>query len=459
MTEFTGAITKLPARAALMWYLGGISLGAMALLSPWCHGAGAAEHPISILDAVFTSTSATCVTGLAVRSTGHDFNFWGQLVILAMMQIGGVGIMTVSTFLMLSIDGRLDLRRRIAIMESLGGDGRTDLKWLIRNVLLFTLVAESLGALVLSLRFAFDQPFPVAIWNGIFHSVSAFCNGGFGLQDDSLSRYAGDPVVNMTIMALIVSGGIGFPVLLDLRRQWYGPWEDRWDRLHLNSKLLLIGTTFLIFAGTAAFLTFEWNHQLQQYPRWQRPIVAMFQSVTCRTAGFNTLEIGALTNASLFLSIILMAIGGGACSTAGGIKVSTVMILMAHAWNAIRGRGRINLFRKTIPEEAVRKAIAAVMIFFLITMVSMFSVLVIEQNQSNQMPKGEFLDTLFEVVSALGTVGLSTGITPHLSSPSLVLLTVLMIIGRVGPITVFVALSQRSKSKQIEFLKEEPFIG
>jgi trk system potassium uptake protein TrkH len=443
-----------------MWYLGGVTLGTLALLAPQCHGQRAAEKPISVIDAAFTSTSAICVTGLTVRSTGHDFNFLGQLVILLLMQIGGVGIMTVTTYIMFGMDGRLNLREKLVIAETLGGDPRADLRWVVRNVLLLTLLIEGIGALILTVRFLFEYSPGEAIWQAVFHSVAAFCNAGFGLHDDNLVRYAGDPVVNFTIMGLIVLGGIGFPVMLDVSRNWRGDWYDRWDRLHLHSKLMLIGTSSLILLGTVVILALEWENELHDKPLWQRPMIAMFQSVTCRTAGFNTLNIGDLTNASLFACILLMAVGGGACSTAGGFKVSTIMVLLTHAWNALRGRRRINLFRKTIPLETVQRAIATAMLFFLVAVVAVTLLLVVEEAAHAETElKGAFLETVFEVVSALGTVGLSTGLTTRLSAPGLALIMLLMFIGRLGPISMFVALSQGQKKTQLEFLKEEPLIG
>jgi len=460
MNEFVGSTAKLPARMALAWYSGGVTLGTLALRAPWCHGDGAAENPITLMDALFTSTSAICVTGLVVRSTGHDFNTLGQLVILLLMQIGGIGIMTVTTYIMFSMYGQIDLRQRMVITETLGGKSHVDLQWVLRNILVLALLVEGIGATVLTIRFTFDYPLPEAIWQAVFHSVSAFCNGGFALHDDSLVRYAGDPVVNVAIMGMIVIGGLGFPVLLDVRRNWHSDWHERWDRLHLHSKLMLVGTAAFILLGTAIFLSLEWNYQLRDRPFWQRPMIAMFQAITCRTAGFNTLDVAGLTNASLFVSVLLMAVGGGACSTAGGFKVSTIMVLLAHAWNALRGRPRINLFRRSIPSDTVQRAIATVMLFFLVAVVALMLLLVIEQaTHSERALKEAFLDSVFEIVSALGTVGLSTGLTTQLSAPGLALIMALMFIGRVGPISVFVALSQRQERAQIEFLKEEPLIG
>lgn len=459
MAEFTGTLIRLPARTALTWYLGGILLGAIALLTPWCHGDGAELNPITWIDALFTSTSAMCVTGLAVRSTGHDFSTLGQLVILILMQLGGIGIMTVTTNVVLNSDRRLDLSHRLLVLETVGNDPRGELRWVLRRVLILTLAAEMIGAAILTARFATKQPFTEALWSGLFHAVSAFCNCGFGLRDNNLMDYVLDPVVNFTVMSLIVIGGIGFPVLLDLHRSISRPRENRWTHLHLHSKVTLIGSATLILLGTATFLAFEWNHLLRGYPVWERPMIAMFQSVTCRTAGFNTIEIGALTKASLFFSILLMGVGGGACSTAGGFKVSTMMVLLAQAVTSLRGRSRLNIFRRTVPAETVQRAMTAALLFFLVSVMAVMLFLALEPEAKESGGRMSFLNMVFEVVSALGTVGLSTGITPLLNTPQRLLLIVLMVMGRVGPLSIFVAFSQKPKKKQIEYLPEKLFIG
>jgi trk system potassium uptake protein TrkH len=255
MPQITGSIVKYPARASFVCYVALITLGALVLCSPMCRGS---SQPIAPLDALFTSTSATCVTGLAVRSTEHDFSFVGQVVILLLIQLGGIGIMTVTTYAMFHLGSRQSMRARAVLSETLGADEKSDLKWILRHVILLTLAIEGLGFLLLVARNLVDQPFSTAMWHALFHSVSAFCNAGFGLYDDSLTRYQGDLLVNLTVCGLVIVGGIGFPVLLDLRRHWRGPWRESWDRLHLHSKFMLIGTTLCLALGTASFLVLEW---------------------------------------------------------------------------------------------------------------------------------------------------------------------------------------------------------
>ncbi len=458
MPKLIGPVVKYPARASLAWYLVLISIGALILWQPFC--GGSPQTPISPMDAVFTATSATCVTGLVVRSTEHDFSFAGQLAILAMIQLGGIGIMTVTTYVMFQLGSRESLRSRAVLSETYGADDKTDLRWILRRVIYITLIFEGAGFVILTLRNLFDHSLANAIWHALFHSISAFCNAGFALHDDSLTRYQGDPLVNLTIGTLVVIGGIGFPVILDIQRNWHGAWLERWDRLHLHSKMMLIGSALLLAAGTTSFLILEWDGVLNGMPLWKRPIVAAFHSISCRTAGFNTVEVASLTNAMLFLSILLMLIGAGSGSTAGGFKVSTVMVLVLQAWNAFRGRAQINFFRRTIPQSAVTRATATALLFAVVAGLAMTILLVIEQSSTpHPQSQGLALDAAFEIASALGTVGLSTGLTPHLSSAGRLVLIVLMFLGRLGPISVFVALSRTGRSVPVEYPGEEPMIG
>jgi trk system potassium uptake protein TrkH len=261
-------------------------------------------------------------------------------------------------------------------------------------------------------------------------------------------------------MILIITGGIGFPVILDLARNSNGSWPSRWERLTLHSKLMLGGTAVLIALGMISFLVLEWEDALTGMPYWKRPLVALFHSVTCRTAGFNSVDLSSLTNATLFVSILLMMIGAGPGSTAGGIKVTTLAILALRAWASLCGRERVNLFRRTIPRETVIKAIVTAMLFSAIAVVSLTILLAFEQSgQPHVESKGLFLDATFEVVSALGTVGLSTGFTETLSGAGRVIIILLMFIGRLGPITMFAALSRSEQREPIEFSSEEPLIG
>ncbi|MCU0960371.1 MAG: hypothetical protein MUF48_09725 [Pirellulaceae bacterium] len=460
MPKIVGSLAKYPARASFAWYLGIIFLGSLALMHPLCRHEGRAA--ISAVDAAFTATSATCVTGLAVRSTATDFNLLGQGVILLLIQVGGIGIMTITSYLTLHLGRRESLGHRLVFAETLGAEFDTDLRWILRNVLAVTLAIEGLGFLVLTIRNLFDFPLPIALWNALFHAVSAFCNAGFALHDDSLMRYRDDVLVNLTISGLVIVGGIGFPVILDVRRHWEKTrsWSWLWERLHLHSKITLIGTAVLLLASSLCVLLLERDGVLGPVTPWKRPVVAAFHAVSCRTAGFNTVDLPQLTNATLFVSILLMAIGAGACSTAGGFKVSTMSILVAHAWSMFRGQTRLNLFRRTVSREAIAKAQAMMLLFLVVIICGLTLLLFLEHSRdSYAATKGAFMAAAFEVTSALGTVGLSLGITPGLTVFGKIIVILLMFIGRLGPITIFVALSRGERRATLAYPDEEPMFG
>ncbi len=458
MPQITGSVVKYPARASFSWYITLILLGALLLGHPAC--ARSEARPLSWLDALFTATSAACVTGLSVRSTEHDFSLVGQVVILVLIQLGGIGIMTVTTYLMFSLGRRQGLRARAVISETLGANGETDLYWILSHVIWLTVITEGLGFVLLASQNLMYEPWPEALWQALFHSISAYCNAGFALHDDSLVRYQTNWLVNLTISALIILGGIGFPVILDFRRRRRGGWTERWHGLHLHSKLMLIGTALLLTLGTLAFLILEWDDTLAGRSIGDRILIAFFHSVSCRTAGFNTVDLAKLTNATLFISILLMAIGAGPCSTGGGFKVSTIMVLLHQAWSTFHGHSQLNAFGRTIPRRSVDRATATAMLFTVIAALALTIVLAVEQSdQPHGESEGEFLEALFEVVSALGTVGLSTGLTGALSSAGRGVLILLMFLGRLGPISVFVALSRSETKKPLVHPDEEPMIG
>lgn len=469
MAQFASSINQYPGRASLTWYAILIIAGT-ATLFLWPACAASPEAPISFLDALFTSTSASCVTGLVVRSTVHDFSYAGQAVILALIQLGGVGIMTVTTFIVVQFSRAGSLRQRKVIADTLGAGEGGDLRVILRNVLAMTLSFEFVGFVILAgynqINYDYYAGLGVwsthgeATWHALFHSVSAFCNAGFALHDQSLTPFAGSFVVNTTIMILVVVGGLGFPVVNDLWKCRLKPAPDRWQSLQLHSKIMLIGTAVLLTLGFVSFLAIEYDGVLADDPLLTRLFKAAFHSVTCRTAGFNTVEIGDLTNAMLFISALLMMIGGGPCSTAGGFKVSTAAIICLRAWSTFHGYSRVNLYRRTLPGRSIERAVATAMLFMTIAAVALTALLVIEQSGvSHQSAGGNFLDTFFEVISALGTVGLSTGMTGELTNVSRVIIIALMLMGRLGPITTFAALSHSERNEPVEYPTEEPLVG
>jgi trk system potassium uptake protein TrkH len=460
MPQVAGSVSRYPARASLAWFLGMIVVGSVLLSLPF--SSAHSNRPISPLDAAFTATSAACVTGLAVRSTPHDFSAWGQLVILVLFQIGGVGIMTLTTFVVFQLGARGTMRHRKVLESTLGTSDGTDLRTILWSVLGLTAVCELTGFALLFVHRLWTQTSDVAeaAWWALFHAVSAFCNAGFALHDDSLSGYASDWFVCGVVMSLVMIGGIGYPVLLDLlRRRGAENWSRYCERLQLHTKLTIIASCVLWVVPAMLFLVIEWDGVFAHLPPASRPLAAMFQSVTSRTAGFNTVEIGQLSSAALFITILLMFVGAGACSTAGGFKVSTASVLVLRAWNTFRGRTRINVFRRTIAPQAVERATATAMLFISVAVAALVALLLVEELSSQQSADTLFRNVLFEVASALGTVGLSTGITPTLTDLGKAIIIGLMFMGRLGPISVFAALSRANQNEPLEYSSEEPLVG
>lgn len=456
MVTFTGPLLQFPARAAFVWYAGLICTGACLLKLPQSVAPG--YEPLSWIDALFTATSASCVTGLAVRSTGNELSWFGQSVLLLLIQIGGIGIMTATTFIVLRFGGRESLHHKAVVSQTLGG-ARSDLRSTIWRVFKVVVTCETIGFVLLAARNLFDEFSLQALWAALFHSISAFCNAGFALRDSSLADYRSDVWVNFTIMGLIIAGGLGFPVISDLVENFRRR-RGRWDGLTMHTKMMLLGAAALLTLGAAAILLLEWNNALSAMPLYEKLLTACFQSVTPRTAGFETLPMASLTNATLFVIMLLMLIGGGPCSTAGGFKVSTLMVLALHAWSRFRGLRQASLFRRSVPRETVDAAMATAMLFTVVAAVALTAFLVIEQADApHHASRGSALGAAFEVCSALATAGLSTGITPGLSAGAKSVLIVLMFFGRLGPISVFVALSGSRRDTRVEYPKEEVLIG
>lgn len=435
-------ITLTPAQILVLGFAVVILTGGLLLTLPVSARSG---QLTPFLDALFTATSATCVTGLVVVDTGKHFSLFGQLVILLLIQVGGLGIMTMATLYALVIGKRITLRERLLIQESLGQFQMAGVVRLTRAIILITLATESLGSLILFLRFLSDYPPLKAFYFAVFHTVSAFNNAGFDLFGTSLMGYVGDPVVILTISGLIIAGGLGFTViyeLLSLARGRHG--------LSLHSKVVLKVTGLLLLFGTVLILLFEFrNPETLAYLDWKAKLLgAFFHAVTPRTAGFNSLPTGQLTQATLFLTILLMFIGGSPAGTAGGIKTSTFATILGAVWMIIRGKHDLEFFGRRLPNEIVAKALVLMILaMFLVGTVVMVLLL------AEDWP---FLDLAFETVSAFGTVGLSTGVTPTLSPIGKVAIILTMFAGRVGPLTLAMALAaQRTQQVASIRLPEE----
>ncbi|NRS49823.1 TrkH family potassium uptake protein [Brevibacillus sp. HB2.2] len=424
-----------------------IFLGALLLTLPVATVDGLGLH---WLDALFTATSATCVTGLVVVDTGTTFTTFGQLVILSLIQIGGLGFMTFATFFALIMRKKISLRERLILQESLNQMSMEGIVRLAKMILVFTALTELIGGVLLSIRFAFDFPLPKAIYFGFFHAISNFNNAGFDLMGEfaSLTAYVDDPVVTLVVCLLIILGGIGFMVVSEL----YDYRQTR--RLSLHTKVVLSTTGILVVAGTALILILEYANPktLQPLSMMGKVLGSLYQSVTARTAGSNTLNIGDMYQSSLFLIILLMFIGASPGSTGGGIKTTTFATLIGAVVAQMKGKEDVIFFRQRILPHMVYKSLT-------LTMISLFIVLVMTMVLSITETSARFEMILFEVTSAFATTGLSMGLTPHLTPIGKILIVLTMFAGRVGPLTIAFALAQRKQKEYFRYPKGKITIG
>jgi len=442
-----------PIRVLPLGFLCIILIGALLLMLPVSSRDGTS---LPFLNALFTSTSASCVTGLVVVDTGTYFSLFGQIVILIMIQLGGLGFMTTATILFSLTGRKISLHDRMTMAEGLGESRLQGIVRLSRSALLVTAVFEFLGMILLSVRFIPEYGVVRGLWYSLFHSVSAFCNAGFDLIGGyrSFTGYSADPYMLFTLMMLIVVGGLGFTVLINVYR------KRRFKKLRLHAKLVLVGTLILIVFGTLVFLLIEYDNPetIGGMPFFQKLLNALFQSVTLRTAGFNTISEYALRDASKGVSVLLMLIGGGPAGTAGGLKITTVFTLVLAVRAYIRGRFDTVVFRRTIPLEQVRRALT-IFFFGLVFVFGMgIAVSVVEQHQAAGTLG--IMNQLFEATSAFCTVGVSSGVTAASTSVTRIMLIVLMYIGRVGLLTVAMSLIEgSSKESVLHYPMEDILIG
>ena len=410
-----------------------ILVGTGLLMLPW-----ATQIPggASFGDALFTATSASCVTGLVLQDTGTYWSTFGQVVIICLIQIGGLGFMTIATLFLLLLRRRLGLREREVMVSSVSYGRLGGLSAFVRQIFLGTLLAEGVGAALLSMRFVQDFGWGRGIYYGVWHAVSAFCNGGFDLMGphsgpfSSFTAYAGDPLVSLTICALILVGGLGFLVWRDVRENGL-----RLRRYSLHSKLMLTATVVLTAGGAALFWWAERDSLLAGMDPGQQALVSLFQAVSPRTAGFNTVDLAKLTSGGGLLTIVLMFIGAGPGSTGGGVKVTTVVVCLLTLASYVRGKREVGAFNRRLDEEQIHRSAAGVTLYMTMAMAGGFLLLT-----TQPFP---LQDALFEVFSALSTVGLSTGITRALSPFNRGLLIVMMYCGRIGSLSMMMALAQR----------------
>jgi trk system potassium uptake protein TrkH len=440
------ALTRLelnPSQTIVAGFALIILAGSVLLSLPLAAESGRATP---FLTALFTATSATCVTGLVVVDTATHFSLFGEIVILVLIQLGGLGYMTIATLMAMAIGRRIGLRERLVLQEAqnlytVGGVVR-----FTRNVALITLAIETVGAFLLSLRWVPELGLGRGLYFGIFHSISAFNNAGFDLMGGfrSFAGFVGDVPVNAVIMLLIIIGGLGFTVLVDLSSP---------RRLGLHAKIVLTTTAALIFIGTGLLLLLEFSNvaTLGGLSGLQRTLAALFQSVTPRTGGFNTIDIAQLRDPSLMLIIALMFIGASPGGTGGGIKTTTFVAPMAVILSMLRGRPDPELFRRRLPPVVIYKAVtvALIAVAFVVSAGTLLS----------YVEQVDFINALFEVVSGFGTVGLTTGLTPELSAVGRVIVMITIFTGRVGLLTVAFALSRQHRPANFRYPEERIYVG
>jgi len=446
-----------PAQALVFSYAAAILLGTLLLATPWAaHG-----EPLSFLDALFTATSAQCVTGLIVVDTGTKLTLFGQCVVLALIQIGGLGIMTFSVYLFIYLKVGVSTRGRWLIHETLMHTPVSSWRELIRGIFYMTMIIEAVGALLLAFAFVPVLGFWEGIYSAVFHSISAFCNAGFSLFADSLIGFRDNPLVNLTVMGLIILGGIGFLVIRELIQFGRVRARKRSQRpkLSLHSKIVLVASSLLIVYGAVMIGWLESNNSLAGMPLIEGFWTALFQSVTARTAGFNTIDLNAFRAPTIFLIIFLMFVGASPGSAGGGVKTTSMALFFAIFYNRLRGNQHTSLFRRTIPEEAITKALALVLLVIILIALALFGLMMVQTPDTAHENMREFLGYTFEAFSAFGTVGLSIGATAKLNSMGKFIIILLMFIGRVGLLTMAFAIAGRTRRHAPRYAEENIMIG
>ena len=441
-----------PSRIFVLSFAAVILIGGILLWFPF----SAPKGNLRFVNALFTSTSSVCVTGLTVIDIGKDLTTLGQVITMFLFQIGGLGTITFSTVFFVLMGRGISFKGREIVQSTFLHTPRGDFIVIAKMVIWFTFITESLGALFLFIRFSMDFPPGTALYHAIYNAISAFNNCGYSLFSDNLMGYQGDVIVNLTIMGLIVHGGIGFIVQYEILSWLRGAQK----RLSVHSKIVLITTTLLILSGAFLFYLFERNHIIKDVPALTKILASFFQSVTPRTAGFNTVDIGLLTNATILLMIVLMFIGASPGSTGGGVKTTSAAILGLLMWNRLKGNEEVNVSNRTIPREIIGRTISIVFASAF-SVAFIWSVLLITGGSSASPLESRhfFVEYLFDTVSAFGTVGLSMGVTPKLNDIQKYALILMMFAGRVGPLTLAFSLSRSTGRKGLVYAEEGVMVG
>lgn len=415
-------------------------VGTLFLVQPSSH-----KGEVTVINALFTATSAISVTGLGVVDTGTAFTLQGQIILLILMEIGGLGQMTMTLLLIAMFSKRVGLRQQVLAKEALGQEGSVNIVQLVKRIVLFALIAQLIGTAIMAIRWVPDMGWGHGLYVSFFHAVSAFNNAGFSLFANNLMDYRDDPIISLTIPALLILG-VGFTVIVDLVR------NRRWRKLKLHSKLMLLMTPALLLLGTLMFWLLEHNNPgtLGNASFGSQWLAAFFQSATARTAGFNTVDIGQMVPASLLFMMMLMFIGAGATSTGGGIKVTTFAVVLLATRAFLTKRPHVTAFGRTLSPQIVTRSLAIIIVSTMVLMLAMF-LLMLTESQS-------FDKIMFETISAFATVGLSTGITASLSEPGKLILVLVMICGRLGPLTLAIMLA-RPVETRIRYPEESVYTG
>jgi trk system potassium uptake protein TrkH len=450
MEKRSNRLSLSPIQKVLLSFVMLILIGTTLLKLPISTHAG-----ISLIDALFTSTSAVCVTGLIVLDTSKDFTLFGQLVILLLIQFGGLGIMTFSIAILSLIGGNLSIKWRFTFDSFYNEIGEFPIKSLLKKIVLYTFIIEFSIALVLFSQFLGYFKFTDVVWHSVFHSVSAFCNAGFSTFSNSLIDFRNNAIIQLAIGGGIVLGGLGFLVLTELARLQFKKSVSLFAQFTLHTKFVLLITAILICIGLIVFLFLEWNHSIKDLSTIEKLFAALFQSITCRTAGFNTVDIGSLRSPTLFMMILLMFIGGSPGSIAGGIKTTTMGVVLSLIYTKFAGKNQIVLWGRSLNTETIERSTTLMILAILFITFATFLLLTIDTFNV----KNSFLAVLFEVTSAFGTVGLSTGITSTISDPGRVLMCLVMYIGRLGPLTLIMALTAKKRRVNIQYPEEHIMIG
>lgn len=448
-SSFLFRLKMAPAQVVLLSFGGVIFLGSLILMLPVSSATG---KSLAFIDALFMSTSATCVTGLATVSLAENFSTFGQMVILLLVQIGGLGIMTLSSSMALIMGKNLQMRERVIMQDVLDTSGSQELLELIVDIIRYTFVIEFVGAMILTFSF-YQQGFEIgqSLYFGFFHSIMAFCNAGFSLFNNSMEDFTFVPAINISLSLLIIFGGIGIAVLKDVLQTIKS--KRSFNSLSVHTKIVLSVNTLLLVFGTVYLFFGEFLNAFQDMTMWQRLQVSFFQSVSTRTSGFSTVDLNSFHPHTIYMMIILMFIGASPGSTGGGVKTTTLAVLLQSVKATLQGKSSVEFFERKVPAATVVKTIAIFFISLIIVSLGLLFMMRLE-------PDKNFLALLFEVTSAFSTTGLSLGVTPFMSDVGKILICIVMFVGRVGGLTLVIAVGSRAATpRKVEYPEGKILIG